>query len=79
MHLLLWDLIKDTPLVESRKKLKEEEGRENPSTRQDSNPRPQEFCSAAECSTAVLQPQPQEIQPKTDSDKLKSEMTLNKK
>ena len=34
------------------------EERKNPCTRQESNPRPQEFCSAAVCSTPVLQPLP---------------------
>ena len=31
-----------------------EKRRKNPSTQQDSNPQPQEFCSAGMCSTAVL-------------------------
>ena len=42
--------IKDALLIEWRRK--------NPSTRQDSNPQPQELCSAGLCSTAVLQPLP---------------------
>ena len=36
----------------------EREERKNPCTRQESNPQPQEFCSAGVCSTPVLQPLP---------------------
>ena len=43
------DLIKDTPLRDIKR-------RKKPSTRQESNPRPQEFCSAGMCSTDVPQP-----------------------
>ena len=47
--------MKDTLLV---KEVGRDRRRKKPSTRRNSNPRPQEFCSEVMCSTAVLQPQP---------------------
>ena len=41
------DLINDTPPKDRKR-------RNKPSTQQESNPRPQKFCSAGVCSTAVL-------------------------